>query len=214
MTGPYSPYGMPMTGAAAAPDKPGIIKAAAASVLLLGLLLAGGFLVNVALTDAETLMERMPPGQAADMQAQGIDGEQLRALTLGCGGVMGLFVVGIAILLAAFVWAGKGWAMITSIVLAGCLMLCCGLNGLFEMVLLVQPMDGAPAQASSVVVSLVTAFGAIASIVLLAMALRHRAKQQTVPPDAAYQAAWQQYYAHQQQMQQQSQQQQQPPPSS
>ncbi len=202
MTDPYVPYGQqPAHPPAGVPSqKPGAVKLAALAVLALTLIFAGGVMVSVLLMDQTAMEQSIPPDQLAEMEAEGLGMDQIRLFFLGCAGLIGLIALGIGVLLAAFTWANKAWAMVTAIVLAGLLFLLSGFGMIFNIIATVSPSDAMPAPtALAIIQNVVMTLLSLATIISLAIALKRRSNMSTSPNDAVYQAAWQSYYAQQQQ---------------
>ncbi len=195
MTDPYQPQqlqypGQPTGGGARRP----MARLAAGVLLLITLLIAANAVFQVFAIDSATLMQEVDPNDLAEMEAAGMSADSLVNIVRACGGACGLIIVGIGVLLAAFTWHGKAWAMITSIVLLGIGVLL-NLLGLVAMLALASDPEVAAANGPvTLAVSVVLTLLEIVAIVLLALALRERAGS-TGGVDEQQQAAWQQYYA-------------------
>ena len=195
MTDPYSPYpahaGHP--AAPGRPASPGVARAAAVVMIacaLLALLCTAGAGLFAALATPEAMAQMtadLPPEQAEVFEELG-DVRVVAAVAAALTAIYGV----IALVLAAFVWGNRRWAVITALVFFGLVLAYQAVNAVLTLT------TGVPA---AMCMAIVLPLPHVAIIVLLILALRHRPS--TAGPDeiAAQHAAWQQYYA------------QQPPPS-
>ena len=195
MTDPYQPQqAYPAAdGHAAQPGRP-MAKAAAIVLLLIATLMTLNVLFVSFTLDADALLEQSDPSDLAELEAQGVSTDTLAGFVRACGGGCGLLVLGVGVLLAAFTWGSKAWAIITSIVLLGLSLLLNGL-GLLAAVVLRNSPDVAATTPLELAYSAMLLLLSGVGIVLLSLALRERGKQSAATQQQQHEAAWQQYYA-------------------
>ena len=214
MSDPYSPYPPQHSQSSAHPQQPpptmgyhappprpsspGVSKAAVGVMLLLAALFVVGGLRSVLAMPADQFTANVDPADLAQLEAQGVDADQIRSIAVASGVACVSVLALIFLAFAPFVWKNRGWANITVIVISALLLVLGGLGLLASLVGPSLDQSLPRPTTADVLIQALQVLGYLTLIVLLALALRRggrRDEDEMARQALAQQAAWNAYYA-------------------